>query len=72
MGKKDQHREKKSHNLPGSDNNGQSLDKQEGGEYRNGRLAQFKNHNVHDPADAPNEYITMEQPTERERSNEDE
>jgi hypothetical protein len=57
MGKKDQNRMKPSHNLPGSDNNGQTLTKQEGGEYKNGRLAQFKNHNPHDQADAPNEYL---------------
>ncbi|WEG13008.1 hypothetical protein PU629_01225 [Pullulanibacillus sp. KACC 23026] len=72
MGKKDQRREKTSHNLPGSDNNGQSLTKQEGGEYRNGRKAQFKNHNPHDESASPNEYLTPEHPTEYLNSKEDE
>lgn len=61
MGKKDQHREKASHNIPGSDNNGQSRTKLEGGEYRNGRLSQYKNHNPHDEAEAPNEYLNSKQ-----------
>lgn len=57
MGKKDQKREKTSHNVPGFDHNGQVESKQEGGEYRNGRKAQFKNHNTHNEYDAPNEYL---------------
>jgi hypothetical protein len=40
----------------GSDNNQQSTSKVHGGEYRNGRLSQIKNHNPQD-GDIPNEYV---------------
>jgi hypothetical protein len=44
----------------GSDNNKQSTSKVHGGEYRNGRLSQIKNHNPQD-ADIPNEYISRKE-----------
>ncbi len=48
-------------NRPGlSDNNGQSRSKSQGGELRNGRLSQFKNHNPHGQ-DVPNEYISSKE-----------
>lgn len=40
----------------GSDNNGQSTSDVHGGELKNGRLSQFKNHNAKDE-DVPNEYL---------------
>jgi hypothetical protein len=40
----------------GSDNNRQSTSKVHGGENRNGRLSQIKNHNPNDE-DIPNEFI---------------
>jgi hypothetical protein len=41
----------------GSDNNNQSTSKVHGGEQRNGRLSQIKNHNSEDE-DIPNEFIS--------------
>lgn len=48
-------------NRPGlNDNNGQSDEKINGGELKNGRLSQFKNHNPQGQA-TPNEYINREE-----------
>ncbi len=44
----------------GSDNNEQSVSRVHGGELRNGRLSQYKNHNPQS-GDIPNEYINGEQ-----------
>ncbi|WP_280770302.1 hypothetical protein [Salipaludibacillus daqingensis] len=35
------------------------------GEHRNGRLSQFKNHEVHQNDETPNEYINAESYNER-------
>lgn len=41
----------------GRDNNGQSTSEVHGGELKNGRLSQFKNHNPQHQDDVPNEYV---------------
>jgi len=43
-----------------TDNNEQRQNHVHGGEYRNGRLSQIKNHNP-DGEEVPNEYINREQ-----------
>lgn len=43
-----------------TDNNGQRKNKTGGGEYRNGRLSQIKNHNPHGD-DTPNEFISQKE-----------
>lgn len=43
----------------GSDNNGQSSSEVHGGEFRNGRLSQFKNNNP-TGEEIPNEFINKE------------
>lgn len=42
---------------PGSSSNGQNASTGNGGERRNGRLSQFKNHSVHGD-DTPDEFIS--------------
>ncbi|MEX1028841.1 MAG: hypothetical protein WDZ91_02205 [Paenibacillaceae bacterium] len=49
----------------GSDNNNQSSSKVHGGELKNGRLSQVKNHNVLDEQ-IPNEYLDKKDPPDLE------
>lgn len=43
-----------------TDNNGQRQNDVHGGEYRNGRLSQIKNHNPNGD-EIPNEYVSREE-----------
>lgn len=49
----------------GSDNNEQSTSRVHGGEMRNGRLSQEKNHNSQDD-EIPNEYMDKKDPPDLE------